>query len=691
MIEQKMRSALPLLAGLLLSAGAWGQSVVLEQNNDPVVNVASEYFGSSGSREVLLTRGNGRGAIRVAVNEATAGTPGMVEAGNEAEITFTLNGATFAASATSSHLQYFDSAGGPTPQADIAKNVVRGGARGERSVTYSLEVVTALDTGDEGFLYFDPPNLDVTPVVLNPTAVLSMQRRGVTVVATIETGRALANPFPSNVVGESGAMLPNGTPIVNPDADGAILQLGPALDAALGVGGMATVAINNLKAISDDGMAVTMRGGGEMRGLKVGSLSITVMDSDGTPYSSGNPLRVLRSESMTDSNGLDSSLGGTAVVTVRGPFQTGDSVYLGANQNTDGAKAFEMGDGAATVSVQLGSMSAMEVVYVPGGVDDLTPGVFRAGLSLDFNDDRNASGPVPGAASSGSLNYRGISIQAYAHGISRANDMEITSFLRMTCASVTPPATGCNIFISCAGEDGATYFGDLSGNAAIPSGGTGVYSSGDIASALGGGWSEGGGRCDLMSNGSLEVQHMIRTSGNALHNNSFVVGRTQTGSVGQLRGSGAIPAGSATITSEILMSLGPDAPPLYLLSNGHFYGKLQVINALNALLNPTSGLPPSARFNAPPSSSGGGFQPMTHESDCAELDGLGRVTQVACFHEGDAALDGAIQIMSGDIVYTRTAVHDARAVFRPSTGATVGTHTTGMIIGQAATSSAPVL
>ena len=182
---------------------------------------------------------------------------------------------------------------------------------------------------------------------------------------------------------------------------------------------------------------------------------------------------------------------------------------------------------------------------------------------------------------------------------------------------------------------------------------------------------------------------MIRTSGNALHNNSFVVGRTQTGSIGQLRGSGAIPAGSTTITPEILMSLGPDAAPLYLLSNGHFYGTLQVINALRAELYPTS-LPPSARFNAPPSSSGGGFQPMTHESDCAELDGLGRVTQVACFHEGGDELAGAIQIMSGDIVYARTG-HDARAVFRPSTGTTVGTHTTGMIIGQAATSSAPVL
>lgn len=177
---------------------------------------------------------------------------------------------------------------------------------------------------------------------------------------------------------------------------------------------------------------------------------------------------------------------------------------------------------------------------------------------------------------------------------------------------------------------------------------------------------------------------MIRTSGNALHNNSFVVGRTQTGSIGQLRSGGTVPAGSTEI------SLGPAAQPVYLLSNGHFYGRLQEINMIRAQLYPTS-LPPSARFNAPPSSSGGGFQPMTHESDCAELDGLGRVTQVVCLHEGDAALDGAIQIMSGDIVYARTAQHDARAVFRPSTGTTIGTHTTGMIIGQAATSSAPVL
>ena len=683
MIEQKMRSALPLLAGLLLSAGAWGQSVMLVQDNDFQSWVAAEYFGSSGSREVLFTEAN-QAAIRININEAEMGTPGEVEAGNEAKITFTLNGATFAASATSNHLQYQE-VGTTGSLPDIAKQVDRGGARGDRSVTYSLEVVTALNTGDNGFLYFTLPALDVSPVVLNPTAVPLMQRRGVTVVATIETGRALANPFPSNIVGASGATLPSsGVRVVDADADGTIIELSPALNASLGVGGMATVAINNLKTISDDGMSVTMRGGDKTRGLKVGSLTIGVTDSDAAPYSGSNPLRVLRSESMTDTNGLDSSLGGTAVVTVQGPFQTGDRVLLGADQTMDGAKAFEMGDGAATVSVQLMNMAAMNVVYVPGGVDNLTPGVFRASLNLDFNDDLNASGPVPGAASSGSLNYRGISTQAYAHGISRANDVAITSFLRMTCASVTPPATGCSIFINCTSEDGATYFGNLSGDAAVPSGGTGVYSSGDIASALGGGWSEGGGRCDLMSNGNLEVQHMIRTSGNALHNNSFVVGRTQTGSIGQLRSGGTVPAGSTEI------SLGPAAQPVYLLSNGHFYGRLQEINMIRAQLYPTS-LPPSARFNAPPSSSGGGFQPMTHESDCAELDGLGRVTQVACFHEGDAALDGAIQIMSGDIVYARTAVHDARAVFRPSTGATVGTHTTGMIIGQAATSSAPVL
>ena len=519
MIEQKMRSALPLLAGLLLSAGAWGQSVILLQDNDPVVNVASEYFGSSGSREVLLTRENGRGAIKVNVNEAVDGTPGTVEVGNEAEITFTLNGATFAASATSSHLQYFDSAGGGTPQADIAKDVVRGGARGEQSVTYSLEVVTALDTGDEGFLYFDPPNLDVSPVVLNPTAAPSTQRRGVTVVATIETGRALANPFPSNIVGS--ARLPNGTMVVSPDADGAILQLGSALNAQLGAGGMATVAINDLKAISDDGMSVTMREGDMKRGLKVGSLSIAVTDSDMAPYTTQSPLRVLRSESMTDTNGLDSSLGGTAMVTVRGPFQTGDQVLLGANQRADGAKAFEMSDGAATVSVQLAAMSAMDVVYVPGGVDNLTPGMFRAGLSLDFNDDLNASGPVVGAASSGSLNYRGISTQAYAYGVVRGGGLE-RSFVRVGCiAGATTPRTGCDVYMTCYDQAGKNYFGRL--GASIPSGATMVVNSDQIAAALDGGWDSGRGRCDLMSNGSLEVQHMVRSGGIQV-NNTVVIG-----------------------------------------------------------------------------------------------------------------------------------------------------------------------
>ena len=520
MIEQKMRSALPLLAGLLLSAGAWGQTVLLVQNNDYEVYVAQEYFGSSGSREVVFSSAS-QAAIRIDIADAPATGDGVLGAQSTAKITFTLNGATFAASATSNNLKYF--AGDPAAEAsNIVRSVDRGGARGDRTVTYELEVsadVATAATGDE-FLIFSLPSLDVTPVVLDPaTQPPSARQRGVTVVAAIEPGRSGANPFPSSIVGASGAVAEGTeTRIVAPFADGSVVRLSPALTAGLGVGGEANVAINNLKAIASGGgsVDVTLQGDAKAKGLKVGELSVTLTDSSST----STPLRVLRTAALTNVGGtLNSSLGGTAVVSVSGDFQQGDRVLLGRDQTADTAKAFEMSGGVATVEVPFeGGVTGMDVVYVPGGVEDLTPGTFSAALSLDFTDDRNAGGPA-GRPSSGTIVYDGISTQAYAYGVVRSGGLE-SSFLRVGCVGA-PPATGvCAVYMTCYDQAGQSYFGSLD---PIANNATTVVNSVGIARALGGGWSNGRGRCDLMSNGSLEVQHMVRSGGIQV-NNSVVIG-----------------------------------------------------------------------------------------------------------------------------------------------------------------------
>ena len=684
MIEQAMRSALLLTAGILLSAGALGQSVTIKQNNVPSMVVALEYFGTPQGQQVVMVRDTSEVGIELVIaSETTNDANAALAVNNEADITFTLEGATFAAPVTANDLKYYE---GTNESGDVSRALKGGGNTGDTTVTFSVKIETEVDDvhdATRNLLWFRPPSLQVTPVVLNPTAAVNAQVRGVTIKSSIEPTRSVANPFPASISGASGYQDPvSGLPSIGaqPQAGGSddsiAIRLAPALTASLGPAGStannrAVVDIEDRKVISD-GVEVTMAGAAarKVQGLRVGTLSIVLASGAAIP-------RTLRTQALAVVGGnLDTSLGGTADVVVSGPFQAGDMVVLGANQRAEGAKQFTV-DGArerATLSVPIEGLAATPVIYVPGGTADLTPSRFNAALSLDFNLNGAADGPV--GTSLGELNYQNIAVKAYAYGVSRAGDAEITSFLRTTCASVTPPATVCSVFINCAGEDGARYFGELTANAPLRNGATGVYTSNNIASALGGGWSAGGGRCDLLSNGDLEVQHMIRTSGNALHNNSIVIGRTQSDNVGILRSRGPHPVGSVTL------SLGPAVTPgeVRLLSTGRIYGPIDFIRALAAQLRGSTGLQPGTRVYAPPGAMSGGRQPMDHEPGCAYLERDLTVTPVNCFHLDDANPDAILAdsrvLMSGDILYPN------RAVYRPSTST---------LLQPAASATAPVL
>ena len=663
MTEWKLRLGLLFAAGLLLSAGALGQTTTMTQTKGGELVLASEFFGAPDGREVAFILPDVSDFASAQTSQpyivltiGQVGGAGTLGSGNSTMITYTLNGATFAASAGGTDLRYFEGAGLGT---GISVRVVGGGARGDRFVTYEVETTANIDAGaPTKALYFFPPNLQVSPIVLNPAETdPTAQVRGVTVVASIDGSGATvtSNPFPTDVLG-SGTDPSTGAMVVNPLADGEILRLAPALTASLGMPeavNEANVDIENRKVLAD-GVAVTMSGGQQTRGLKVGELSISL-----TPQASAP--RVLRSANLTNVGGnLDPALGGTADVTVTGPFQQGDMVILGENRTSDSSKAFRMaGDaGPATVSVPIATMVAMNLVYLPGGVMDLRPGMFRASLALDFNDDLAASGPH--ASSSGTIKYQGITTQAYAHGVSRANDLEATSFLRVSCASVTPPATGCNIFLSCYGEDGAGYFGELTSAAVVPSGGTGVYSSGQIAGTLGGGWSEGGGRCDLLSNGVLEVQHMVRTSSLHLHNNSVVIGRTQRNSIAILRSGGGAIEEIPEVVAPSDPCLRPDPvdgcirvdinPALdatratRLLTDGRIYGPINIVRMF------------------------AGMEPLQASEiialgiEFAFLERSGAVAPTSQVALSAPILASSVILLRGDIIYP------SRALFRPGQG-----------------------
>ena len=525
MIEQKIRSALLLLGGLLLSAGALGQATTFTQVADFRVTVASEYFGPGDGRVVTFDE-QSQAAIRVnlADDPAVSGT-GSLDVNNSRDITFTLTGATFDGAATVNNLLYYEDA---ALSGNISRQLKSGGARGDSSVTYTLTVETAITpAGGDDFLYFTLPALMVNPVRLNPPTEMTAMM-GAAVVAKFEPGgRAGSNPFPTSILGSG--TVPPGSVLMH--VEGRVVTTASAL-ATTGLGAAsytANVAVDNRKVIAaTSGVRVPAAGGAMVRGLQVGALTIALSD----PGAGQDLIRVLRTTGTAGgtpaitANGLDSSLNGTAEISVSGNFQTGDRVLLLPVQGATGGapKSFEMDDGVMTTEVPIEATNgARAVVYVPGGVDDLTPGrqgTFTASLSLDFNDDRNKSGPVaPNGTSMGAIQLAGVTTKAYAYGVVRAGSSE-SSFLRIGCVNAPAATSMCNVYMTCYDNSGQVYFGGVN---PIPDNQTMVFSSDDIAEALGGGWSDNRGRCDLMSDGSLEVQLMVRSGGTQV-NNSVVIG-----------------------------------------------------------------------------------------------------------------------------------------------------------------------
>ena len=548
MIEQKMRLALPLLAGLLLSAGAWGQTVKLEQSVDYRLNVASEFFGDPDGRAVTTydtspnndptpVPTNKWAAIRIAIKGDPTADTGMLGEGNKASLTFVLTGATFNGAVTANSLKL--RRGTATAELpNIVKTITAGGADGDDRVTFELSVTSTLDlatapASDEEHLLFEVPGLTVKPTALTQGAT---PVTGVRVDANIRPISSTSNAFPRLVL--SATPDTGATPGTKSLGDARVISLHSALGASLGAGGIAQVAIDNLKAIAS-GTEVNMGGGAKPLGLTVGSLivaladptgvgSVAPLDFNGAAANQSNLLNLAANArtrtTVSEVETLNADLQGRLSVVVSGPFQEGDRVFLGADQSGSSGRVFgESGEARSTDVVLRSSMPGTPVVYVPGGVEDLRPGMFNASLSLLPYNPANLSGPVAGAAGSsrGEIRYKDITTQAYAYGVVRGGGIE-NSYIRVGCLTPgTPAATAasCNVYMACFAQDGTSYFGSFG---AIGNNATRVINSREIHDTFDPGWTTGRGRCDLMSNGKLEVQHMVRTSGGQV-NNSLVI------------------------------------------------------------------------------------------------------------------------------------------------------------------------
>ncbi|MCY3794560.1 MAG: hypothetical protein OXG51_09330 [Gammaproteobacteria bacterium] len=530
MIRHMARSAALVLSGALLASGAWGQDSILRQSVTNKIDIASEYFGTAEGREV------GRDVVgettapmvvlTVADDPSDDNTsPTGVTEGNVARLTYTLTGATFAETVSSSAL---------TSSIAVTTEVVGGGAQDDTSVTIELTLDAAAPV-DTTFT-FSVPLLQVVPAILAsnpengaPTHV------GVGVSTSLAVRKATGTPFSSSIQDTTDVEAPAGSPAGTPNPVDPVMvgnsqvysTMMPALAFAWAlapsqIASTAEVDVTSRKVIIRAGAPTTdptaKNPATATPALLVGTLNIT--STAMPPKDLGGRDGAVETMDGTDALTADNyevgeKMSGVVDVMVSGPFQSGDMAYLGT-------KALTVSGGMATGSVGIEGLlqsMGMKVVYVPGGVDELRPSTFTATAKLDFDDGMNASpaaGPRPFYSSSGRIIYDGYTSQGYAYGVVRGDGTD-SSYVRIGCTS---PA-GCTVFVDCTDQAGMAYFGELD---MIGGMATSVVSSDMIAEALGGGWSMGRGSCSLVSNAGLEVQHMVRT-GHALINNSVVVNK----------------------------------------------------------------------------------------------------------------------------------------------------------------------
>ena len=406
----------------------------------------------------------------------TGGT--SISSGGEAEVTYTLEGATFAGTVPASAVT----------GSNLASKRERGGTAGDVSVTFLVEATSDFSSGSA--ITFEVPLLNVTGAVLEsgagpddpPEAV------GVGITTSISSIRSTGTPFPLDVLGPD-----DNVDTTKPEED-EITYLqeqvystkDPALSFTWAWGETELVHVKDRKVIikvgadatdpSDDTKAASAA-------LRIGT--IDVEPATGTIKDLGGEDAAVDASTRELGDGLS----GDVDVTVYGRFQTGDEIYLGA-------KRMSITGGVATGDVDIEDLlenekGGLKVVYVPGGVDDLRPTTFTGIGAMDFNDDDNSPDVVAVFAglygvTQGKLEFKGFSNQGYAYGVVRGGGGD-QSFVRIGCNSTA----ACQVFVDCKDQSGMSYFGEL--DAMIGPGATEVVSSDTIAEVLGGGWSKGRG------------------------------------------------------------------------------------------------------------------------------------------------------------------------------------------------------
>ena len=575
------------------ASGAWAACTAATDPGDGQVEVcvvvdvsyAGELFGA-GSDDVVLSYAEEEAQDR----DTTAGTPcvldgttngpkvvielpdGTAAFSGDAEIRYTLHGATFGQRVSNTDLQAMHNAG------SISARVIEGGAPGDSSVIFEVEATDfaysatwdpdgtaggACDAADherveddlKALLAFAVPPLTEASAALRgrpspaaPGVLVSVEVDGTSVSGFPRyPARQQVYARDANMDGEK-------------DADNGVrLLLGKsgmnAVSVTAGNGATGTISPESRETLL---ISTAVPFPLNPQQLTVASVSVgvngTLHESDGSPFS------------VEDNTGRrnDGDGAGSLLVHTTGDFRDGDMLFWDANGNgrydagmeIDTMMDMSNGSAMADFSLDDESLSGGAIIYVPNGKDPLRSGRIATTVSVDYTLSTNAT-PQPAVASA-NLNYAGAEDALLAYAIAPPSNPD-DSNIRVRCDKSTP----CQVYFACDGADGSGYFGKMDGM--IGGRMVDTINADELADVIGADDMDFMGRmsCEVIGTG-ISVQVLTR-SGDALVNNTYVGGPLEAqvrDAINEAKAATAA-AGTAGDTAETVrcaqvMSANPD-------------------------------------------------------------------------------------------------------------------------------------
>ncbi len=437
----------------------------------PVV-YAQELFGA-GSDSVVLTNG-------AAVVLTTAGT--VVDTGEISDFTFTLaNGVLGTAVNLISDIVLTSGAG------EISVTLRAGGAAGDSSVTFRIEVITDLQIGDTiAFLIPTVTGASGLADILTPTVVSVSST-----VATFATGGV--GTFPT-VIAQTGVVIASA-------ANDHVLGVVAAGDHTLDVDNRPDVnSATDPLDHDDDGSAVTP----DRDGVIVGTVSTALVGAgvqrDGMPFN------------------FAEDGAGTLELTVSGPFNAGATVCADINGDfaCNAGEVCPIVGTTASCSLLLFAYLPFSVYWIPDGVTELSPATYSLTAATAFTLVTNLNDT---GVSSASTTFDGLFPDSWSMVVPRSTSADQAN-IRITNEN----ALAVSLFAQGWGQDG-TNLGFIE-IAVIAPNSTLVLGATDFE-ALYPAWS-GRARFDFWASGNVSSQSFIRSNG-VLNNMSGSSGTSNAG------------------------------------------------------------------------------------------------------------------------------------------------------------------